>query len=55
MSSVRLVKVRDSNLESLTTIEIPIEDFIEIVDSSKSDLVFKGEIRYEKEHIFLYS
>jgi len=40
------VKVRDSDIDSLTTIYIPLEDFIEVVDSSEPDLVFKGEIRY---------
>ena len=54
MSCVRLVKVRDSDLESLTTIEIPLEDFIEIVDSSESDLVFKGEIRYDKKNTYFF-
>ena len=53
MSSVRIVKVRDLNTDNLTTMEIPLEDFIEVVDS-ESDIVFKGKIRYNLEDAYFF-
>ena len=53
MSSVRIVKVHDLKTDNLTTMEIPLEDFIEVVDS-ESDIVFKGEIRYNLKDAYFF-
>jgi len=46
MASVRIVRVDDSNYESLPSFEIPLKAFIEIVDESDSEIVFKGAVKH---------
>ena len=52
MSSVKLVKVHDSSFENLSSIKISLNDFIEIVDPSESEIVFKGEVRYHTDDAY---
>lgn len=45
MTGVRIVRVNESSYESLPSFEIPLKDFVEIVDESEYELVFTGAVR----------
>jgi len=55
MSSVRLVKTTTSNFENWPLLEVSLQDFIEIVDSFESELVFFGDLDYHKKEVYFFS
>jgi len=54
MSSVKFVKVQDSSFDNLSSIKISLNDFIEIINSSESEIVFKGVVRYRTDDSYFF-